>query len=163
MTGTSRQRMLAFLVGLALVTPLALGAWSLNETSPTSWADGVGADLTRSGPDDLGVDSQLALMSDGAPFRLSGRPSGVAYDPLRSDPQLTVPPSGPPRPALALSGIVYGLRSAALIEGIPGRERAVALAVGDTLGGISVRRIAADHVVLTGFDTTWTLAIRRPW
>lgn len=95
------------------------------------------------------------------PFRLERRPSAVPYSPaLESAP---APPSRPPRPALAVAGIVGGPPWEALLDGVPGRQGTVLVRRGDTLGGLRVRSVAKDSVRITGMDTTWVLTIRRVW
>ena len=96
------------------------------------------------------------------PFRLERRPTDVRYDPWPAQPP-PAPPPAPPRPALALAGILGGPPWNALIEGIPGREGGVLLAVGDSAGGIRFMALRGDTVLLAGFDTTWTLTARQAW
>ena len=95
------------------------------------------------------------------PFRITRRPATVAYDPLRPDPQYMAP--APPKPVLALVGIVAGEPPTAVIEGFPGVEGSRVVRVGDVIGGLRVRRIEANRVIVVGMDTTWTLAVREPW
>src|SRR5213592_497528 len=67
----------------------------------------------------LAKDSLSGGMIAHDPFRVARRPSPVAYDPVRvgQPPALT-----PPKPALALVGIVWdgGSDPTALLEGLPG-------------------------------------------
>jgi hypothetical protein len=147
---------------LALL-PLGLMAWA--RTAPEAWIPAaVGSEsLPIAGEGSEPFDSVVRGAASVAPFRMTRVASGVAYDPLRADPDLRVPVVGPPRPALLLSGFVLGSRPGAVVEGIPGREAGVLLFEGDTLAGFKVVRIANDRVVITGSDTTWTLSVRRPW
>lgn len=96
------------------------------------------------------------------PFRVVRRPSPVSYDPVRFAQPAA---SRPPMPALALLGIVWatGRNPTALVEGIPGVDGPRPVEQGDTVGGLRVRKILRDRVVITGFDTTWTLTVREPW
>lgn len=94
------------------------------------------------------------------PFRLERKPSGVAYSPAA---EAAPPVARPPRPALAVVGIVGGPPWEALLEGIPGRQGSALVRRGDTLGGLRVRSITKDAVKVTGMDTTWVLAVRRAW
>jgi len=96
------------------------------------------------------------------PFRVARRSSPVSYDPVR----LAQPVAPrPPMPALALVGIVWdtGRKPTALVEGIPGVDGTRPVEQGDTVGGLRVRKILRDRVVITGLDTTWTLTVREPW
>jgi hypothetical protein len=68
-----------------------------------------------------------------------------------------------PKPQLILRGILGGPPWNALVEGVPGRDGVVVLRSGEQSGGLTVRAIRNDTVIVAGFDTTWTLTIRRPW
>jgi hypothetical protein len=58
---------------------------------------------------------------------------------------------------------IFGPPWQAVVEGIPGREGGVVVREGEVLGELRVRSIKRDTVVVVGFDTTWALAVRRPW
>lgn len=106
----------------------------------------------------------LAVLVQTDPFRLGRRPATISYDPAVGD-QPPVEPPAIQRPTLILAGLVQGgaVKAGALIEGLPGTVGARLLQVGDTSGGIRLRRIGAEEAVLTGQDTTWKLKLRRPW
>ncbi|MGQ0646691.1 MAG: hypothetical protein ACT4P7_03910 [Gemmatimonadaceae bacterium] len=108
------------------------------------------------GADSLSALSEAVTRHD--PFRASRRRSAVEL--LSGVEQV----SGPPpvsRPVLRLVGIVGGPLWSALLEGIPGREGTVLVAAGDTLAGLRVRSVSASTAIVIGFDTTWTLDLRR--
>lgn len=97
-------------------------------------------------------------------FRPSRRPAPVGFDPARAAqaaPETTAPPVE--RPALAVSGILWGAEPAAIIEGMPGAEGSTVLRRGEAMSGIRVTRIEQGRVVLVGRDTVWTLQVRDPW
>lgn len=97
-------------------------------------------------------------------FRPGRRPGAVPFDPTRAE--QGVQNEGAPhpdRPALALSGIVWGAEPAAILEGMPGAEGSTVLRRGEVASGIRLARIERARVVLVGPDTTWTLQIREPW
>jgi hypothetical protein len=94
-------------------------------------------------------------------FRSARRPATLAYDPQGA--AAPVETNQPPKPALALVGIVVGPEPTAVIEGFPSVEGSRVVRVGDVVSGLRVARIAADRVVITGMDTTWTLKVREPW
>lgn len=98
------------------------------------------------------------------PFRRSRTPPSIPYNAVAvgQAPQAAAAPQAP-RPALSLTGIVWGNRPAALVEGIPGQEAARLLRPGDTAGGIRLRTLTRTRALLVGFDTTWALVIREPW
>jgi hypothetical protein len=73
------------------------------------------------------------------------------------------PPMLPPKPALRLRGILGGPPWDVLIEGVPGREGAVVARVGQTLGGVTIRAVHRDTVIVRGMDTTWKLTIVNSW
>jgi hypothetical protein len=93
-------------------------------------------------------------------FRAEGAPSEEQSAPPAM-PVIGVPP--PPKPQLVLRGILGGPPWNALVEGVPGRDGVVVLRSGEHSAGLTVRTIRNDTVVVAGFDTTWTLTIRRPW
>lgn len=94
------------------------------------------------------------------PFRVSRAPAAVAYDPV--DPAPT--PSAPPvRPVWVVTGILWGRRPVAFVEGAPGQEASRLVAVDDTLAGYRIRRIEPHAVVIRGPDTTWVVPLREPW
>lgn len=105
------------------------------------------------------LDSLAGALSSLAPFRMSRRATSVPYHPARA-----VLPAGPvlPRPTLSLRGILWGSRPAAAIEGVPGVSGDRLFTVGDTLGGLRIRRIERTRVTITGFDTTWVLLLPPP-
>jgi hypothetical protein len=150
-------------LGVACLLPMVLGGWRLVQGG--SGEPTMPAMISTLAPAPAGeaIDSGISAGLAIAPFRASRRASDVAYDPLRSDPALAVPVDRPPRPSLAISGLIYGARAGVVVEGIPGHDGGVLLNEGDTVAGLRIRRITVDHVVITGFDTTWTLEVRRPW
>lgn len=95
------------------------------------------------------------------PFRADRVPSPVPFNPNPAEPSEV--PLAPPKPELLLTGIVWGTNPSAVIEGLPGVDGSRLIQQGDVVGGIKVRRITARQVVLSGMDTTWTLAVRHPW
>lgn len=102
-------------------------------------------------------------------FRLDRRPAAVAYRPESDGKPQTVAPH-PPRPQLSLQGIIgvggsvaRGPRWAALLGGVPGRDGSVLVHGGDTIGGLMVRRVGRDTVVVSASDTTWRLTVRQAW
>lgn len=106
-----------------------------------------------------GLDSATGPALRAAPFRADGKPSAIAYDPTRGE--QVQPPDAPAKPALILVGLVGGPIPSAMIDGVPGREGPVVVAVGDTFAGLRLRRIALGSVVVAGMDTTWTLTLPR--
>jgi hypothetical protein len=112
------------------------------------------------------LDSIADLAMERTPFRADRRPAQVAYDP--DAPEMGVPggappPPLPPKPALAVSGIVWGREPEAVVEGLPGAEGPQLMRRGQEIGGVRVTRIRRDQVTLVGFDTTWTLEVRTTW
>ena len=74
-----------------------------------------------------------------------------------------VPPDLPPKPQLVLTGIVWGALPQAVLEGLPGTSEPHVVRAGDAIGGLRIRHIGRDRVVVAGMDTVWTLAVREPW
>lgn len=107
------------------------------------------------------VDSLARLAVSRDVFRSARRAPSVAYDPQRT--AAPVEASQPPKPVLALLGLVVGAEATAVIEGFPGVEGARVVRVGDVVSGIRVQGIARNQVRLVGMDTVWVLQVREPW
>lgn len=103
--------------------------------------------------------ARLAVSRD--VFRSARRAASIAYDPQRA--AMPVQSNLPPKPALALVGLVVGAEPTAVIEGIPGVEGSRVVRVGDVVSGLRVKRVEGDRVVIVGMDTTWVLKVREPW
>jgi len=144
-------------LGLALGVRLA--AWPLvRVVVPPSASAPVMASTAVS---QLQPDSLVHLLVARDPFRVTGRPSNVVYDPVRLS-QPATPPA--PKPALVLVGIVWdGRDPTALVDGLPGADGPRPVRSGETIAGLHVKAIKRDRVVITGLDTTWTLTVREPW
>lgn len=97
------------------------------------------------------------------PFRLARTPPTVVYAPTLENAPAAPPPSKPPRPPLAVAGIIGGPPWAALLDGVPGRSGSVVVHAGDTLGGLRVRTVRRTGVIVSAPDTTWQLTLKRPW
>ena len=107
------------------------------------------------------IDVASISLVDADPFRAARHPSPVEY---RAE--LVGAPPPPPRqakPALSLTGIIGGPPWSAVLDGVPGRQGSTVVQQGDTLGGLKVRSLKRDTVVITGMDTTWRLIVRRAW
>ena len=104
----------------------------------------------------------LDIVRDGNLFRHERE--SVSTDELTSAAPLsttvTVVPK-PPKPMLMLRGLLGGPPWTALIEGLPSREGAVVLRLGETHAGVTFRGVRHDTVAIVGFDTTWKLTVRR--
>ena len=152
------------LAGWAAVTVLALaavGGW--RRAVPRLPLDLPGA---LRPPDTIHVERNLNALAQLAerviahdPFRLDRRPSNVAY---ATDVDGMSAPTRPPRPSLRLAGILGGPPWRAVLDGLPGRDGSVVVRRGDVFDDLRVGMISRDAVIVTGLDTTWTLAIRRP-
>lgn len=106
-------------------------------------------------PDSIDAAARATAAAD--PFRLERRPALVAY---RPDLEGMAPPTKPAKPQLVLEGLVG---STALIDGAPGHLGTSLVHAGDTLGGLRIRRIGRDTVVVMGADTTWRLTLSQAW
>jgi hypothetical protein len=111
------------------------------------------------------LDSLMTVLVQKAPFRWSRRALGTA-NPSGGGPGMTAPGGGtsaPPKPTLLLAGIVWGRQPLAVLEGVPGTSEPRVVVEGDTAGGLRVRSVTRDRVVVTGFDTVWTLQLKARW
>jgi hypothetical protein len=110
----------------------------------------------------LDVDSLARTIMRAAVFRERRMPAQVAFDPsLPAGAQPAPPAASPPRPAIQLVGVAWGSEPVALLDGVPGVDGSRAMQRGDTAGGLRLRRISPREVVMTGYDTTWTLRLRE--
>ncbi len=112
------------------------------------------------------VKSRATYIAAHDPFRPDHHPASVAYRPdLSSEgaPSAPPPPPKPPKPRLTVAGIVGGPPWSALLDSVPGRDGSVLVRKGDTLGGLRVRSVGRDTVIVQGADTVWKLIVRRPW
>ncbi len=107
------------------------------------------------------IDVAVIALTEADPFRAGRHPSPIAYQPTRDG--APPPPPRATRPGLAVSGIIGGPPWSAVLEGVPGREGGSVVRTGDTLGGLQVRAVRRDTVVVIGMDTTWRLTVRRAW
>ncbi len=94
------------------------------------------------------------------PFRTTRTAAEVPFDP---DPAPAAVEPAPPKPTLAVTGIVWGSEPSAVVEGLPGQEGSRLVRVGERIGPLRIRRIAPRQVTITGMDTTWVLEVRTPW
>jgi hypothetical protein len=112
------------------------------------------------------VSRAASHLSETDPFRLDRRPARVAYQAVADGAASEAAIVRPPRPTLVLKGIIGAGRPArwvALIDGVPGRAQTAVVRDGDTLGGLRVRHVGRDTVVVTASDTTWRLTVRLAW
>ena len=92
------------------------------------------------------------------PFRLDRRPSGPPLD----QPAMALPVTVTAPPLqLELNGVIGGPPWRAIVSGIPGREAGVVVRAGDTLGGMRIRTIKRDIVVIQAGDSTMTLTLKK--
>ena len=88
-------------------------------------------------PDDTGWASSIDVVAERLPFDDPAEPSTVPDG--ESQPIAVVQP--PASPAYALSGVVVGSVSQALLSGIAGQERSIALRIGDRVGGVQLLQV----------------------
>lgn len=119
----------------------------------------------------LGANRLVAPLDQGAieravhrpAFRADRRAPATHSNPERASiTEIPAPPPAP-KPALAVSGIVWGSEPAVVVEGVPGTEGSVVLRLGESAARLTVVRIQSDRVVIRGMDTTWQLKVREPW
>ena len=157
---TRRQEVLAWTV--AALSSIAAGAgWRAGLADETAQAVvplGVASAIPPT--DEQTLASHASKTVAGDPFRIERKPANVAFGVAPSTPAPS--PSAGQRPRLVVTGIL-GPPWRAVLEGIPGREGSIVVAEGQTLGDLRIRSIRRDTVVVAGLDTTWRLAVRRPW
>ena len=159
----TRRILMAAWTTAGLATMASVAAWTFAvPTIPTQ-----GPEPIAGAPAMLPVDGQrpgqaIDDLRRRDPFRPDHQPTTARYDPYAPAVPVSAAPPPTARPAVALAGIA-GPPWYAVIEGVPGREGGVLLAVGDSAGGVRLLRINSDTATVAGFDTTWVLTPRRPW
>jgi len=112
-------------------------------------------------------DSQIAAAGQQTtthnPFRLNRSPANVPFGTPDVPPAPPPPPPPSPLATVALKGIVGGPPWRAILSGVPGRERNVVVNTGDTLGGIRIKQVRHDRIILADKDSAITLTLRRVW
>ncbi|HXB23553.1 MAG TPA: hypothetical protein VNV25_02365 [Gemmatimonadaceae bacterium] len=146
------------MIATALLGSVAGAGWYTSaprSTRPSHTNTGDVAAVAAVQPES--IDASLRTVIETDPFRLDRRPSAIAYqaglEGLAPAPRL-------PKPPIVLVGLVGG---AALIDGAPGHVTTVILHAGDTIGGLRIRRVGRDTVIVAGSDTTWRLTLRQSW
>ena len=160
----ARARLITAWASAGVVVLGCVGAWSA--AVPAARSEGVAPRAPVPPMQPIAVrdaEKSASALRQHDPFRIDRRPSDVRYNPWAPVGAAVAPPARPPRPPLAIGGIVGGPPWNALVLGLPGREGGALLTVGDTAAGIRVLRITRDTVYLAGLDTTWALTQRRSW
>jgi hypothetical protein len=160
-----RMRNALWTLSIAVLLTAPLG-WRLSASEPevkiSPLASGV-RELRRASVDSLTTMAAHVVAHD--PFRIDHHPASVPYRPELDGVAAAAPPS-PPKPAkprLAIAGILGGPPWTALLDSVPGHDGSVLVKKGDTLGGLRIRSIGRDTVVVQGTDTLWKLVVRQPW
>ena len=145
----------------AVLSGIGVLGWRRASGAPVTAAT-RGAVVAPAVPEPFGAAADRAAAATVAadPFRATRRPSGVAFL-AQGEAAPTAP--RPPRPQLAMTGSIGGPPWSSILEGVPGREGSVIVSAGDTLGGLRIRSVRRDSVVVQGADTTWRLGVRKPW
>jgi hypothetical protein len=60
-------------------------------------------------------------------------------------------------------GLIGGPPWSVIVEGIPGVDGSSVIRAGQPIGGIALRAVRRDTIILQGNDTTWKLTVRRAW
>jgi hypothetical protein len=155
------------MLGLGGATVLALLVAGTAVFAPTAAARPVmpsGVSLDARTPDSELFADSLAMIAERDPFRVDRQPARRPYDPAAArNPIPTVEPLVLARPVLFVSGISWGRPPSALLEGVPATDGPRVVRSGDTLGGLTIRRISQERVTVSGYDTVWVLSLRQPW
>lgn len=137
----------------------AVTSWrgTATESAPTRLITAARPLVDRFGVDSLAMVANRLVQTN--PFRLSRQPAIV---PFVADAML-LPPAEPgtPKPLLVLSGLIGGPPWSAVLEGVPGRDGSVVVRVGDRVDDLKIERLIVDTLLVTGYDTTWKLTVRR--
>ena len=160
---TSRRMELALWIGavamLATAGVRTWHAWGGGSETAVAGLPLAERGAVRTAAGDLN-DGQIAAND---PFRAARHASPIAYRPELEGIAPPPPPPKPPHPVLILVGVLGGPPWDALLDGIPGKDGSTMVHAGETIGGLRVRSITRDSVIVQGADTTWRLALKRSW
>ena len=106
------------------------------------------------------LDSAASRVVAHDPFRLERKPASVAFSIAPNGSVGVPPPSGPPV-RIALQGTIGGPPWRAIVSGIPGHDGTIVVSSGDTLGGVTIRRVDRDGVTVRVKDSTWTVTMAK--
>ncbi len=106
------------------------------------------------------LDSAASHVVTHDPFRLERKPANVAFSVAPSSVVGVPLPSGPPV-RIALQGTIGGPPWRAIVSGIPGHDGTIIVSSGDTLGGVTVRRVDKGGVTVQVKDSTWTVTLAK--
>jgi hypothetical protein len=158
MTAHTASRFLLIGAGLLAIPAAVAGLRSVEvEMEPEGNTVSEVTEVMGIGP----LDSLVLVLAEHDPFRMARSPAAVAYSSAPVEATFLEP--APPKPQLALTGIMWGDEPSAILEGLPGVEGAQVLRAGESIGGIRTRRITRQDVTLVGMDTIWVLHVRKPW
>jgi hypothetical protein len=102
------------------------------------------------------LDSLMGIIISRDAFRANRTPAAVRYGQAPEEGAAAIRRA---RPALRLTGVILGVRAAAVIEGLPGVTGARVVESGERYGDVVVGRISPDTVWVAGTDTTWALTL----
>ena len=151
---------------------LERGLWALAVAAIATMAGQALASSKPRAPGENPLPAMHGVLMYDASQLLDAADSITATDPFRLDRHPARPgdgrsPVGSPSPELApvlrlqLSGVSGGPPWRAIMSGIPGRDGGVVVNTGDTLGGIKVRTIRRDTVIVQTKDSAITFTLSR--
>lgn len=154
---------------IAAAVILALTARQIVRARRSTFTDvvtrGSGIQVAQTEPalamfDSDSLDSAAAHVIAHDAFRLDRKPAAVAFS------TAPVGITAPPVPAAAairieLQGTIGGPPWRGIISGVPGHDGTVVVSAGDTLGGVSIRRVKRDSITVRVKDSTWTVALPK--
>lgn len=106
------------------------------------------------------LDRAATRTAEHDPFRLERRPASVAFSTTPIGPAVPQAPAAPTI-HIALQGTIGGPPWQAILSGVPGHDGTTIVRSGDTLGGIAIRRVSRDSVIVRVKDSTWAVTLAR--
>ena len=161
MTLTQRTEMGIWMVSAVLIAATGFRVHSEAHTAGASAVVSSSVHSTAAAPSREEITKAVDEVVDGNIFqreRESSPPEQVVKQLAPEPPR----PPAPPKPQLQLRGVVGGPPWDAVLDGVPGRQAGVVVRLGEHIAGLGIVALKPDTVVVAGFDTTWTLTIRRP-
>lgn len=147
-------------VGAGLLGAIpAIGYLSARDLAPVAARDGARPTIVAIPEPMPALDSLVEATVEDNPFRLDRSPADVSAG--DADRAASPPPPRPPRPQPpVLTALLGGDQWRAILENVPGSERAMIVSVGMQAGPFKVLSVGPQGVRLSSGDTAWRIRLK---
>lgn len=137
----------------------AIGYVSARDLAPAAAGEGARQTITAIPSPSPAIDSLLEATIEDNPFRLDRSPADVSAG--DADRAASPPPPKPPRPQPpVLTALLGGDQWRAILENVPGNERAMIVGAGMQAGPFKVLSVGPRGVHLSSGDTSWQIRLK---